>query len=256
MSKEEQVQNLPPDDSCAQNSTSNSIRSGLSSEEIKLEIFKTKIDLLKFVLGGVVVAGVTFLGKNALENRDMAIKERESIHAAELKERESARQELEQLGKYIQYALSENVATRERFARYFWHASRSPETKQGWKDYLDDVIKEKAEAVATADELEKLHQQLAEAALKDKTKTAELRRVTNLLLSAKAELIVSKVGNRTSLNAHSQLIRGNAVAEGGTGVGIGSGTGRNAFVEGTTLEGRSELTPGGASGTANLSGRK
>lgn len=256
MSKEEQTQNPPPESSGAKNSPSGPTQSGLSSEEIKLEIFKTKIDLLKFFLGSVVVAGVTFLGKNALENRDMAIKERESIHATELKERESARQELEQLGKYIQYALSENVATRERFARYFWHASRSPEAKQGWKAYLDDVITEKAEAVAKADDLEKLHQQLAEAAQKDKTKTAELRRVTNLLLAAKAELIVSKVGNRTSPNANSQFIRGNAFAEGGTGVGVGIGTGGNAAGEGATLEGRSELTTGGASGSGSLSVRK
>jgi len=183
----------------------------LEREKLALERYKTEVEQRKFLLGSVVVALITFFASHVIQSREVAIKERES-----------ERLEIEQLGKYIEHALSENVATRERFARYFWRVSRSKDLKQGWERYLDDVLAEKKKVEASVLELLAAQDELARKQLTDAIHAAELKELKEKLRKAEAQLEVKRIALGTSLSSHGQIIHGEA--QGGTGTAIGSGT--------------------------------
>ncbi|WP_428825563.1 hypothetical protein ACLIKD_14070 [Azonexus sp. IMCC34842] len=183
----------------------------LEREKLELERFKAIAEQRRFILGSVVVALITVFASHTIQSREVAVKERES-----------ERLEIEQLGKYIDHALSENVATRERFARYFWRVSRSKDLKQGWENYLGDVLVEKKKVEANVIDLLAAQADLARQELSDSIHRAQLRELKEKLRKAEAQLEVNRIAPSAQLSSHGQIIRGEAL--GGTGVGVASGT--------------------------------
>lgn len=165
-------------------------------EELRLEYWKLRVDVAKFVLGTALLGGLGLLADSAFKERELS-----------LKEREGERLEMELFGKYIEHALVENVGTRERFARYFFSVTRTPELKQQWEAYLKDVVQEKAKEEQKRDGLEAQLRELSRLAASDKAKAEELKAVRQELLEVRSRLEV----------------RRDAVAPGGTLTGHGSG---------------------------------
>jgi hypothetical protein len=60
--------------------------------------------------------------------------------------------EQEQMGRFLEHALTENVGTRRRFAQYFSNVTRSSELRTRWGEYLRIV---EIEYQDTKNELEK-----------------------------------------------------------------------------------------------------
>ena len=118
----------------------------------------------KFVLGTVGLGVLALLINWALQRQE-----------AQLKALEVERLELEQMGRFIDAALAENVGTRERFVHYFATVTRSPELRARWNEYLDDVRKERAAKDAVVSNLEKRVQTLAEKSPEDRMVARELQ---------------------------------------------------------------------------------
>ena len=59
-----------------------------------------------------------------------------------IQKREIEIKELEQVGKYVDMAVTENIGTRKRFAEYFATVTRSDELKALWKNYEGKVNKD------------------------------------------------------------------------------------------------------------------
>lgn len=158
----------------------------------------------KFFLGTILLGSITFFVSASLKEREML-----------LKERESERLEIELIGRYIQFALADNVATRERFARYFWRLSRSEEAKRGWADYLSDVMQEKASVESERTLLEAQRKELERLAASDRAKAEELKEVKQKLREVMDQLEVRKP----------------VVVSGGTFQGHGAGLGGAATAQ-------------------------
>lgn len=79
---------------------------------------KQWLDFGKFFLGTFLIGFVSLVVKTGLEGREIAIKESE------------------QIGKYVEIALREDVGVRKRFAEYFKTVSVSDQYRDRWSDYF------------------------------------------------------------------------------------------------------------------------
>ena len=96
------------------------------SEEENRHNDKLKIwlDFWKFILGTVILGLVTVSINNAIQERELDLKEQE------------------QVGQFLNQALEKDVESRKRFSEYFSLVTRSVNLKKGWQDYHDLVLKE------------------------------------------------------------------------------------------------------------------
>lgn len=177
--------------------------------DMETERLRVVLDFFKFVLGTVLLGVIAAAISYSLKSRE-----------ASLKEREGERLEFELMGKYVEFALTDNVATRERFARYFWRVSRASDTKQGWELYLNDVMKEKAEAESKRDALAAQTKELERLVASDKAKAAELQEVRRKLKEVMDQLEV-----RRSAVAPGVVLQGQGRGSGLGGSASASSTG-------------------------------
>ena len=98
-------------------------------------------NLVRLLLGTTVVGIFIAFLNYQIQNREVEIKE------------------LEQLGKFIEHALNENIAVRQRFAVYFATVSRSEKMRDRWKKYKIVVDNEEKE---TKDRVERLEKEISE----------------------------------------------------------------------------------------------
>lgn len=182
------------------------------------ERLKIVLDFTKFLVGTLLLGGISLAVSSSFKNREET-----------LKEKESERLELELMGKYIEYALTDNVATRERFAQYFVWMSRNDQTRSGWVSYLKEVREEKASTESRMASLSAQAKQLEGLVASDKAKAEELRIVKQQLKDAMDQLSVR-----------------NAVAPGGKGVGRASFSGGAAIGEVSSLSGSGSAVTSGS----------
>lgn len=88
------------------------------------ERLKLYLDFGKFFLGTFLIGIITFAVKSGFESREIAIKESE------------------QIGKYVEIALREDIGTRKRFAEYFKTVTISDRYRTRWTNYYELVKKE------------------------------------------------------------------------------------------------------------------
>lgn len=86
-----------------------------------IEKLKEWLGFWKFFLGTFILGLATFLVNKDIQNREIEIKEQE------------------QIAKYIEHAIHEDVGIRLRFALYFRNVTRSEILRDRWKDYLEIV---------------------------------------------------------------------------------------------------------------------
>jgi len=172
-------------------------------EELRLEYWKLRIDVAKFVAGTVLLGLLGHYANSAFKERELS-----------LKERESERLEMELFGKYVEHALAENVGTRERFARYFFSVTRTPELRQRWEMYLQDVVQEKTKEEQKREGLEAQLRELSRLAASDKAKAEELKAVRQELLEVRSKLEVRRdaVAPGATLTGHGSAYGGGAAA--------------------------------------------
>ena len=82
---------------------------------------KLWLDFSKFLLGTVVVGLVSLWINSGIETRQVELKE------------------MEEIGRFVEYALEENVGVRMRFAQYFSTVVRSEELRERWEAYSELV---------------------------------------------------------------------------------------------------------------------
>lgn len=92
---------------------------------------------VRFIVGTVAVSVVVPLLNWQIQSREVEIKE------------------LEQLGKFVEHALNENIAVRHRFAEYFATVSRSEKMRNRWNKYKDVLDSEKTKTQEKVERLEK-----------------------------------------------------------------------------------------------------
>ena len=98
------------------------------------ERLKIWLGFLKFFLGSFAIGLATIIINQEFQDREIELKE------------------MEQLGKFIDHALTEDVGVRLRFAQYFSTVTRSDEIRKGWKDYVaivDNEYNEKKSKLAS-----------------------------------------------------------------------------------------------------------
>jgi hypothetical protein len=88
------------------------------------EKFNQWMSILKFLIVTVGFGYISLSVSTSIQTREIAIKE------------------LDQIGKYVDMAVTENIGTRKRFAEYFATVTRSEELKALWKDYERKVNKD------------------------------------------------------------------------------------------------------------------
>ena len=88
------------------------------------EKFDQWMSIFKFLIVTVGFGYISLSVNTSIQTREIEIKE------------------LEQVGKYVDMAVTENVGTRKRFAEYFATVTRSEELKALWKDYEKKVNKD------------------------------------------------------------------------------------------------------------------
>ena len=82
------------------------------------------MNFTKFLLGTFALGLVATILNNEIQDREIELKE------------------LEQLGQFIDYALTEDVGVRKRFAQYFSKVTRSDKLRERWSDYHSIVDQE------------------------------------------------------------------------------------------------------------------
>lgn len=114
-------------------------------DENKLKLW---LDFGKFFLGTFLIGFISLVINSGFENREIAIKESE------------------QIGKYVEIALKEDVGVRKRFAEYFKTVSVSEKYRDRWNIYFDLVSLEfeqlKIEAKSVRNELDNLKSKVSE----------------------------------------------------------------------------------------------
>lgn len=103
-------------------------------DESRLKLW---LDFGKFFLGTFLIGFISLVINSSLENREVAIKESE------------------QIGKYVEIALTEDVGVRKRFAEYFKTVSVNQKYRERWDIYFQlvrmefDSIKNRADSLQT-----------------------------------------------------------------------------------------------------------
>ncbi len=83
-----------------------------------IDKLKEWLGFWKFFLGTFILGCATFLVNQDIQNREIEIKEQD------------------QIAKYIEHAIHEDVGIRLRFAQYFRNVTRSEVLRERWNDYL------------------------------------------------------------------------------------------------------------------------
>ena len=99
-------------------------RFGERSRAMTDDKLKLWLGFSKFLLGTVAVGLVSIWINSGIETRQMELKE------------------MEETGRFVDYALQENVGVRMRFAQYFSTVIRSDELRERWGEYSELVEKE------------------------------------------------------------------------------------------------------------------
>lgn len=97
---------------------------------------------VRFIVGTVAVSIIVPFLNWQIQSREVEIKE------------------LEQLGKFVEHALNENIAVRQRFAKYFATVSRSEGMRGRWDKYKSVLDKEEKETKEKVERLEQEKNQL------------------------------------------------------------------------------------------------
>jgi hypothetical protein len=92
-----------------------------TGEEIRLERFKVKISLFKFILGTIILGVASTSIKYLHDERELKLKEFESI------------------GSYVKYALAEDRKAKKDFSQYFAIMSNHPDFSAKWQAY-DSIV--------------------------------------------------------------------------------------------------------------------
>jgi len=137
------------------------------------------VGFAKFFLGTFAIGVATLLINSEIQDREIELKE------------------MDQLGKFVSHALTEDVGVRLRFAQYFSSVTRSEGLKKGWTDYVAIVEREYKEKQTTIAELKT---ELKEPATSS-VKRVEIETKINKI---QAELEVPKASRREVI---SQLLR-------------------------------------------------
>jgi hypothetical protein len=118
----------------------------------------------------------------------------------EIQKREIEIKELDQMGKYVNIAVVENVGTRKRFADYFATVTRSEDLRALWKDYQRNVTKEyedeKAAKTVKVEQAEQLAKAIDKPDVKIEkrlTKDTELARTLAEVNNINQELQVNPI---------------------------------------------------------------
>lgn len=104
------------------------------------EKLKIWLGFVKFLLGTFFLGLITTFVNNEIQNREIELKE------------------IEQLGKFIDHALTEDVGVRKRFSHYFAKVTRSDRLRERWQEYYADV---EIEFIATKQKKNKIDNRLA-----------------------------------------------------------------------------------------------
>lgn len=99
--------------------------------------FELWLRLGQFLIGTVVLGLATAVVNWQIQTRQVEI------------------QEIEQLGKFVEHAIDENLTVRQRFADYFATVSQSETFRERWEMYKSKIDKELEKIEAKAKELEK-----------------------------------------------------------------------------------------------------
>jgi hypothetical protein len=166
------------------------------------EKLKIWLGFAQFVLGTVVLGLVSTIINNAIQQREIELKEQE------------------QVGTFLVHALQEDVGVRRRFAQYFSTVTRSEALRKGWTEYYaaveqeyEDTTREKKaleQEVATrnldAQEQERLNARIAtlERAL---SPTAAPMSTD---IAARVYIHIRDDGQRESASRVAEMLRGNA----------------------------------------------
>lgn len=126
---------------------------------MNLENLKEWLGFWKFFLGTFLLGLATFLVNKDIQNREIEIKEQE------------------QIAKYIDHAITEDVGIRLRFAQYFRNVTRSETLRERWDDYLKIV---QAEFDAKKKEKEELEAQAQVASITGQEKEVLQARIEEL----------------------------------------------------------------------------
>lgn len=118
------------------------------------ERLKIWLGFAKFLLGTFILGLVTTFVNNEIQNREIELKE------------------IEQLGKFIDHALTEDVGVRKRFAHYFSKVTRSERLRKRWEDYYKDV---EIEFVAIKEKKNRIEARLASNEILDPEARADLK---------------------------------------------------------------------------------
>lgn len=157
------------------------------------DILKLWLDFAKFILGSIVLAGITYWIDAGFKERQIAIEETHEI------------------GNYIEIALDKNAATRRRFAEYFATVTRSDGLRFRWNEYLKLVILEEKiindsikRNEAELDSLESLAQQMRVNFRNDSTDethqiSAKINKLNRESERLKNELKVEKMSNQPQI---------------------------------------------------------
>jgi len=143
--------------------------------EQKLARLKCWLDFLKFFLGSVAVVALSTILGHLLKERELQLK------AAEQKSQLLVA-ETDNLGKYIEKALAEDLKARIRFAEYFADLTSDDQARVRWTAYYKSL----QEQQKVIDKLEAEKAQAAAAAKIDSSLTAEFAKISTQLDAAKA----------------------------------------------------------------------
>ena len=104
---------------------------------METEKLKLWLDFGKFFLGTFLIGFISLVVKWGFQDREIAIKESE------------------QIGKYVEIALKEDIGVRKRFAEYFKTVLVSSDYRERWSDYYDLVYSEYEIKLILKDSLQK-----------------------------------------------------------------------------------------------------
>lgn len=93
----------------------------------------------------------------------------------QIQNREVEIKELEQLGKFVEHALNENIAVRKRFAVYFSKVTSSKNMRGRWLDYKSVLEKEEKEILKKVEQMEKKETEKTKKVAQDEKRVQETK---------------------------------------------------------------------------------
>lgn len=158
-------------------------------DEKRIELL---LKLGQFLIGTVALGIATFAVNSQIQKREVEIKE------------------MEMLGKFVEHAINDNVAVRQRFAEYFATVSRSEDFRGRWGKYkkiIDDEFQDVENKTAELKEkkeqeekkVETLHQELTKIKEQEEKLARQLKEKNTLAASKIKELESRKIEQQKKL---------------------------------------------------------